>query len=80
MKAMVPIAEGIQPVLARIVQRTGEFVEFTDLLQDQLPPDDLNLPASLSGVVMVEPQAKKEARARFSVMGGGSHGLPGHKV
>ena len=54
--SMVPIADGIQPVPARIAQKveSGEYVDFADLLQDQLPADDLSLPPNHSGVVLVQ--------------------------
>ena len=42
---MVPVAEGIQPISNKIAQRinNGEFVDFSELLQDQLPQEDLML-------------------------------------
>ena len=41
---------------AKVVQKidAGEFIDFADLLQDQLPQDDLNIPASHSGVILVQ--------------------------
>lgn len=53
--AMVPVAEGIQPVSVRIVQKVdkGEFVEFADLLQDQFQHEELSVPPELAGAVVV---------------------------
>lgn len=54
--AMVAIVEGIQPVPKKVVRKieSGEFVDFADLLQDQFPSEELNLPSSHSGVVLVQ--------------------------
>ena len=55
-KSMVLITDGIQPVQARIVQKidAGDFVDFAELLQNQFPQEDLSLPTSHSGVVLVQ--------------------------
>lgn len=54
--SMVPIIEGIQPVLGKIVQKVdrNEFVDLADLLQDQFPTEEFTLPASHSGLVLVQ--------------------------
>lgn len=56
MAAMTPIAEGIQPLPAKLVQRidSGEFIDFSDLLQDQLPQEDFSFPSGHAGVVLVQ--------------------------
>lgn len=52
---MMAIVEGIQPLPRKVVQKvdSNEFVEFADLLQDQFPQDELSLPPSHTGVVLV---------------------------
>ena len=54
--SMVPIVEGIQPISGKLVQKidAGEFIDFADLRQDQLPQEDLNLPPNHAGVVLVQ--------------------------
>ena len=54
--AMVAIVEGIQPLPKRVVKKVdaNEFVDFADLLQDQFPSEELNLPPSQEGVVLVQ--------------------------
>ena len=51
----VSVTEGIQPVPSKVVEKidTGEFVDLGDLLQDQVPQEDLMLPDPKSGVVLV---------------------------
>lgn len=53
--AMIAVAEGIQPLARKIIRKVDskEYVDFSDLLQDQLPQEDLGLP-SHSGVVLVQ--------------------------
>ena len=55
--ALIPVAEGIQPVVRKIVKKVdnNEFVDFADLLQDQFAYEqDLSLPAAQSGLVLVQ--------------------------
>ena len=55
--ALIPVAEGIQPVVRKIVRKVdnNEFVDFADLLQDQFAYEqDLSLPAAQSGLVLVQ--------------------------
>ena len=55
--SLVPVTEGIQPVVKKIVKKVdnNEFVDFTDLLQDQFSyKQDLSLPANQTGLVLVQ--------------------------
>ena len=55
--SLVPVTEGIQPVVKKIVKKidNNEFVDFTDLLQDQFSYEqDLSLPANQTGLVLVQ--------------------------
>ena len=54
--ALVPVAEGIQPVPRKIAKKVDskEFVDFADLLQDQFATEDLSIPATQSGLVLVQ--------------------------
>ena len=54
--SMVAVVEGIQPLPKKVVKKIDacEYVDFSDLLQDQFLAEELNLPSSHSGVVLVQ--------------------------
>ena len=54
--AMVAMVEGVQPLPRRVVRKVdqNEFVDFADLIQDQFPQEEFSIPASHTGVVLVQ--------------------------
>uniref|UniRef100_A0A1X7T4X9 Uncharacterized protein n=1 Tax=Amphimedon queenslandica TaxID=400682 RepID=A0A1X7T4X9_AMPQE len=78
--AFIPIAEGIQPLASKVVNKidSSEFVDLGDLLQDQIPHDELTLPDLKSGVVLVqslESLKKKRITDFQSWVEGGLHSV-----
>ena len=57
----------------------GEFVDLGDLLQDQMPQDDIILPDPKSGVVLVQ-SLESLKKKRITNFQSGFYGLRGCKI